>query len=265
MTVDFQGFPKIPRLFREVVITEKIDGTNGAIGIREFPFGWHVGGICDGCDGELPHDHDRPDNTRLVSGPNNTDYEHGGDGLPDKEYLVYAQSRSRVIGTAADNHGFAQWVYDNAYSLVADLGPGLHFGEWWGLGINRSYGLKEKRLALFNTKRWEDAEEKFTTPGLGVVPVIERGEFSTTMVKGALELLRIGGSWAAPGFMNPEGVVVYHTAGNNLFKATIDNDAEPKQQLKRKRAAASPPAVAVAKLPEPEMFVYIPSGLALAA
>ncbi len=29
--MDFVSFPKIPRLSREIVITEKIDGTNGVI------------------------------------------------------------------------------------------------------------------------------------------------------------------------------------------------------------------------------------------
>jgi hypothetical protein len=32
---DFRGFGKIPRLSREIVITEKIDGTNGLIYINE--------------------------------------------------------------------------------------------------------------------------------------------------------------------------------------------------------------------------------------
>jgi hypothetical protein len=39
------------------------------------------------------------------------------------------------------------------------------------------------------------------------------------------------GSLAAPGFLKPEGVVVYHTAGNTLFKATIEDDAMPKSQF----------------------------------
>ena len=185
--VEFQGFPKIPRLFREVVITEKIDGTNGAIGIT-------------------------------VDG-------------------VYAQSRNRVISPSADNHGFAKWVNENAYTLVADLGPGLHFGEWWGQGIGRNYGLDHKRFSLFNVKRWEENELEFGTPGLGVVPVLDRGEMATLMVKVSLERLRIGGSWAAPGFMNPEGVVVFHTAGNFLFKATLSGDEMPKEQMKQQLGA----------------------------
>ena len=44
----------------------------------------------------------------------------------------------------------------------------------------------------------------------------------------ALEALRVRGSEAAPGFMNPEGVVIYHIAGNIGFKKTIEKDEQPK-------------------------------------
>jgi hypothetical protein len=102
---EFVPWPKIHRLFRDVIITEKIDGTNAAIGISD--------------DGE-----------------------------------VHAQSRKRIITPADDNYGFAKWVHANAAVLAEHLGPGLHFGEWCGLGINRGYGLPEKRFALFNAARW---------------------------------------------------------------------------------------------------------------
>ena len=41
------------------------------------------------------------------------------------------------------------------------------------------------------------------------------------------ELVR-SGSHAAPGFMNPEGIVVYHTAAGQVFKMTVENDDLPK-------------------------------------
>lgn len=37
--LDFEGFPKMARLSREVVITEKIDGTNAQVLIVELPEG----------------------------------------------------------------------------------------------------------------------------------------------------------------------------------------------------------------------------------
>jgi len=48
------------------------------------------------------------------------------------------------------------------------------------------------------------------------------------VVESTIELLRGFGSMAAPGFMQPEGVVVFHTATNTLFKKTLDNDEAPK-------------------------------------
>jgi hypothetical protein len=229
---EFQGFTKIARLFRPCVITEKIDGTNGAIGITEFPFGFHVGGIEDTPVG--PIDHDVPGNALLVMGPNNTrDWGH-----PETEYLVYAQSRNRIITPKADNHGFAAWVWANAEALVDVLGPGLHFGEWWGSGINRGYGLPsgEHRFSLFNTSRWtrEYLGTKRAPMTLDVVPVLYEGAFSSLAVVGTKQRLLLHGSYASPGFMNPEGVVVYHAAGNVMFKSTLKDDEVPKAVAKRK-------------------------------
>jgi hypothetical protein len=44
----------------------------------------------------------------------------------------------------------------------------------------------------------------------------------------ALGCLRKFGSYAAPGFMNPEGIVCFHTAANIGFKKTIQKDELPK-------------------------------------
>ena len=32
------------------------------------------------------------------------------------------------------------------------------------------------------------------------------------------------GSSMVPGFMNPEGIMIYHTHSKRLFKVTLDND-----------------------------------------
>ena len=207
--IEFESFGKIGRLFRDIVITEKIDGTNAAVGIRFESF-------------EASSHPDIPENVAVK--------DRGGfevNGMVNLAF-VYAQSRSRIITPTADNFGFAKWVYDNANTLVADLGEGLHFGEWWGSGIQRGYGLPkgEKRFSLFNTHRWADAE--FDTPNLGAVPVLYHGPFSTTRVQIALNNLALNGSVAAPGFHKPEGVVIYHAASGALFKATIENDELPK-------------------------------------
>src|SRR5579884_1104486 len=122
------------------------------------------------------------------------------------------QSRKRLITPQDDNHGFARWAYERADELTMFLGPGRHFGEWWGKGINRGYGLDEKRFSLFNVMRWVpteavDVEETGPWPaGLSVVPVLYTGPFNTGVVSLVMGSLKQGGSVAAPGFKNPEGI-----------------------------------------------------------
>jgi hypothetical protein len=43
-----------------------------------------------------------------------------------------------------------------------------------------------------------------------------------------LSYLRDFGSLAAPGFMDAEGIVIYHTASGVGFKKTLKNDETPK-------------------------------------
>jgi hypothetical protein len=170
--MEFVKFGKIARLSRDVIITEKIDGTNGVICIDE------IGNFLVG-------------------------------------------SRTRFITPENDNAGFAKWAYANKEELMK-LGPGLHYGEWWGQGIQRGYELKEKRFSLFNVSRWSDAE---TRPACcGVVPTLYVGMFDTARIDGVLKSLSVIGSSAAPGFMRPEGIVVFHTASQTMFKKTIERD-----------------------------------------
>lgn len=200
-TPEFVEFPKMARLSREVIITEKIDGTNACICITE-----------------------------------------------DGQFLT--GSRTRWITPQEDNHGFSRWAHDNKEALMG-LGVGTHFGEWWGSGIQRGYGLPkgEKRFSLFNVSRWVLAGQ---TPGVrskawdnaakawretmqdvlpaccGLVPVLYRGELSQASWENCLIALTTAGSVAAPGFMKPEGIVVFHTAALVGFKKTIEKDEQPK-------------------------------------
>ena len=139
--------------------------------------------------------------------------------------IFYVGSRSRWISPENDNHGFARWAYDHSDELLK-LGPGRHFGEWWGQGINRGYGLKEKRFSLFNVHRWGD--DSVRPVCCHVVPIVDSGPFSTETITIAMSRLADEGSLAAPGFMQPEGIVIYHTAGNLLFKKTFKGDEKGK-------------------------------------
>ena len=61
-----------------------------------------------------------------------------------------------------------------------------------------------------------------------MVPVVYNGDFTTTAVDDAIADLVANGSRAAPGFMDPEGVIVFHPAANMMFKRTIKADESPK-------------------------------------
>jgi len=139
---------------------------------------------------------------------------------------VLAGSRNRWITPEDDNYGFAKWVQAHEEDLRT-LGPGSHFGEWWGNGIQRRYGLAEKRFSLFNVGRWEHERPACC----GVVPILYRGDFCTARINGALTLLGAAGSVAAPGFKDPEGIVIYHTKSQTLFKKTLDKNDEHKSAL----------------------------------
>ena len=193
----FEAFPKIPRLMGDVVVTEKIDGTNAQILITE--------------DGDL-----------------------------------FAGSRNRWLDTDTDNFGFHAWAMAHRQELL-ELGPGRHFGEWWGSGIQRGYGLAkgEKRFSLFNVSRWrvpgsgwialEPANPKAPAQILGaneappccsVVPILHVGTLDTTVIGMTLDALMDNGSMAAPGFMNPEGLMIYHVRAGAYLK--LPYDSKPK-------------------------------------
>lgn len=191
--MEFTPFPKMARLSREVVITEKIDGTNASILIAP---GYAA-------DQNVIH--------------------AWFDEETATDMVMYAGSRTRWITPSNDNYGFAAWVADNAECL-RELGEGHHFGEWWGAGIQRRYGKSERTFSLFNSKRWSAARPAVCE----VVPVLYTGVFTTATVEAALAALERDGSVAAPGFMDPEGVVVYHTAAGVGFKKTIKKDEQPK-------------------------------------
>jgi hypothetical protein len=148
-----------------------------------------------------------------------------------------ACSRTRFIDPSNDNYGFAKWVQQNNEDLF-NLGVGRHYGEWWGKGIQRGYGLDHKRFSLFNTHKWID--NRGLLLGIGntdcpncctVVPVLHMGIFTTDLVEMCMELLEKRGSRAAPEYMKPEGIVVYHEPSGYMFKKTIENDELPKSSI----------------------------------
>jgi hypothetical protein len=196
---EFTEFPKIARYSRDVIVTEKIDGTNACVFIGDYG-----------------------------------------------EFLT--GSRTRWITPQEDNYGFSRWAHDHKSELLT-LGPGRHFGEWWGSGCQRGYDLPkgEKRFSLFNVARWclnghepkqiPTADPRIVKmqdtlpPCVGLVPVLWTGKFDDMNIDAILAQLRAFGSVASPGFMKPEGVVIFHVAGCVGFKKTLEKDGEPKSAI----------------------------------
>lgn len=214
MTVKFTDMGKTSRLFRNITISEKIDGTNGAIGVlpieeidRIYPEG-------------LP-EHAEILDTNIIADVT----------VDGQRFGLYAQSRNKLLSLKYDNAGFAGWVSRNAEPLARHLGKGLHFGEWWGSGIQRAYGLKggEKRFSLFNTRRHKNPHTIEETDGLlQGVPVLYEGVFDQEKIENALWLLRHYGSVAQQGYMNPEGICIFHTSSGTVSKVTLDNNDKGK-------------------------------------
>lgn len=199
MSIEFVPFPKIARLRREVVITEKVDGSNASVYVPEDP------------------------------------------AAP----LLVGKRTSWIEPGPTDNFWFAQWVQDHADELRTGLGPGLHFGEWWGERINKRYpNVVGRRFSLFNTERWCAREpfpggaaygEKatFAPACCEVVPVLLRApRLRDGDVEAVIERLRAEGSMAAPG-CKAEGIVVYHTAAKVAFKVTLERDDERKGKVEQ--------------------------------
>ena len=199
----FTGFPKISRLSRDCIITEKIDGTNG-----QLYFFAEV-------------DKSIPKTATNVTSEDNPNY-----------YFMSVGSRKRWLTPEDDNFNFAKWAWENKDELFTLLGPGRHYGEWFGSGIQRNYGLQsgERWLSLFNTTKHEGIQNR-TKLNLTTVPILRKNTFTTQIVEEALSDLKKYGSFLVPSFKNPEGIVIYHTGSGTLYKKTLENDEQPKGQV----------------------------------
>lgn len=144
--------------------------------------------------------------------------------VSDDGLRLKAGSRNRWLSADHDNYGFAKWVDDNREPLLAFLGPGRHFGEWYGAGIGPGYGLQEKRLALFNAHRWSQVDKTLFPPGVDVVPVLYVGAYTIETIEGIKAKLKADGSVMVPGYKKPEGVVINFHELRGLLKSVFDKE-----------------------------------------
>lgn len=194
--MEFEKFPSLTRFSQGWTITEKIDGTNAQVAIF-------------------------PESAKAATGK---------EVVNVNGFSIYAGSRSRWLSLEKDNFGFARYVHDNAEQLV-NLGVGRHYGEWFGSGIQRTYGLTggDKRLALFNVLR--DYDFSVLPDNVSKVPYFYLDEYLEdpyAVASNVLVTLRAMGSSQVPGFMDPEGIVLFHRKSGTAFKKTFDYDDKGK-------------------------------------
>ncbi len=182
---EFRKWPKIKRfLDAEMVITQKMDGTNSQILFDDV-----------------------------------TSTGAGG-------FMWAVGSRNKwLTATTPDNFGFYAWVEKNSAKLYEALGPGRHYGEWCGPGIQLSEGLKERKFFSFNA--FLGIEERFQAL-VEPVPILYQGPFSLAAMYDALKDLKENGS-KVNGFKPCEGIIV--RLSGEKFKLYLDNLDELGRQL----------------------------------
>lgn len=169
--MEFKKFRKITRLHgQEIIITEKIDGSNGLIFIGE-------------------------------------------------NGIVKAGSRNRWLSQEDDNFGFAKWVEENKEELKS-LGSGYHYGEWWGSGINRGYGLDKRVFSLFNVKRFSHSKPSCcdVVPFLATVKSFEE---AIELTKQNLKFSEAAFRYKVK-FERPEGFMLYLPKPDIYLKVPLE-------------------------------------------
>ena len=171
------AWPRPAEFNAPFLISEKIDGTHVALAVTEIDAATAV-----------------PKGAVSVT-------------VSGKRWMLRAASRLRWLTDERDNFGFRAWAREHAAALVG-LGPGLHRGEWYGQGIQRAYGLGERRWALFDAERWTKLPEGLPE-AVEVVPVLARvpGPHLIEAVDTALRTLQGAGSLAVFG-QQAEGLVI---------------------------------------------------------
>lgn len=196
--IEFLEFPKMARLSREVIITEKIDGTNAQILITE--------------------------DKQLFIGNRIRWITPQDDNFGFAKWVE--ENKQDILKLGVGRH-FGEW-----------WGSGIQRGYNLPKGEKRFSLFDVSRWTLFGTEpqRMTTADpriEKYQDvlpECIGLVPILYRGIFDSAKVDEVLNDLKTSGSYASKGFMKPEGVVVIHIAGNICFKKTIENDEVPKSK-----------------------------------
>jgi hypothetical protein len=205
---EFKPWPKISRLNRDIIITEKIDGTNAAVVITEAG---HVYA---------------QSRTRILT-PQSDNFGFRAWVDANAAALIYALG----IGTH-----FGEW-----------WGKGIQRGygksdKTFSLFNTDKWFVKMAGHPWQLTPELEDIRKNGVN--ISVVPVLYEGPWMNTLgmmedkesfkfqsaPEFMLNWLRKDGSIAAPG-QPAEGIVVFHQASGTLFKATTEGDEKHKGEV----------------------------------
>lgn len=114
--------------------------------------------------------------------------------------------------------------------MLRRLGPGRHYGEWWGAGIGRKYDMETRVFSLFNVGRYAKDGLPEGVP-VSLVPVIYAGPVDMNYVTTCRESLIQYGSVVKPGFMQPEGMVIQ--IGEFVYKDIIEKTGPSPEEGKQ--------------------------------
>jgi hypothetical protein len=185
--IEFKASPKTPRLFRDITITEKIDGTNACVIITE--------------DGRVA----AQSRNRLITPPN--DNAGFAAWVHENE-----DSLTQILGFG--RHYGEWWGYKigRKYDMESRRFSLFNVDSWMG-ECRRGGDGEEYPNPIIGLRGGS----------IDAVPVLYRGPFSEYAIFSSLHRLRDKGSVASPGFMSPEGICVYHSQTRSVFKVTLDN------------------------------------------
>lgn len=188
--VEFQEFPKMGRLSRECIVSEKIDGTNAQVLITEGSR-LFIGS-----------------RTRWITTSNDN---HG--------FAKWCEENKEELLKLGIGRHYGEWWgngIQRGYNLKEKRFSLFNTIRWCEYG-------KEPQRIVTQDPRIEKYQE-ILPKCCSLVPVLYKGIFNTTIIDNVLDQLRVTGSYASPDFMNPEGIVVFHIGGKVGFKKTLGND-----------------------------------------
>jgi hypothetical protein len=208
--IEFQPNPKMPRLFRDVICSEKIDGTSSCVIVQ-------------------------PDGT-VQAGSKNRLLTLEQDNFGFCAFVKAHEDELRGLGVGLHRGEFWGSGINRGYGCKNGE---RHFSLFNVSRFNRQ--VWEENEAARVAREAEMAKRRsqpmvipgpclFTPPPAccEVVPVLSRGIFSTTCVNDCLDRLKRQGSVAMPGYDNPEGLVLFMESSGHLYKVTLENDGKAK-------------------------------------